>query len=70
MFNISRSNCIIISYNLTFQRMRNKCKIINVQRNGNTYINMSRVVCYLSCDNYCEEFLKMSFNAIKYNFFL
>ena len=43
---------------LTFLHMRNKCKIINVQRNNKA-----------SCDDYCEEFLKMSFNAIKYYVF-
>jgi len=30
---------------------------------------MPRAVRELSCGDYCEEFLKMSFNAIKYYVF-
>ena len=30
---------------------------------------MPRAVRQLFCDDYCEEFLKMSFNAIKYYVF-
>ena len=63
--------CSLKTFRLTFLHMRNKYKIINVQRNNKAFsVQMPRAVRQLSCDDYCEEFLKMSFKAIKYNFFV
>ena len=56
------------TFRLTFLRMRNKFKSLMSSKKTKHF----RYKChelFVNCDHYCEEFLKMSFNAIKYYVF-